>query len=66
MENEDEVLDLLVLGFLRAQRSNGSNGNDGFPGIYQADVMLRRGAEATGVVCRWGTKTRSCRRIQLY
>ncbi|MCA0050649.1 hypothetical protein LB577_27475 [Mesorhizobium sp. B283B1A] len=44
----NDVNNLLVFGYLRAQRSVGSNGTDGFPGIYQADVLLRRGTEAVG------------------
>ncbi|TGV61038.1 hypothetical protein EN784_01160 [bacterium M00.F.Ca.ET.141.01.1.1] len=44
----DDVNDLLVFGYLRAQRSVGRNPPNGFPGIYQADVLLRRGTEAVG------------------
>jgi len=46
---DDETLDLLALGLLRAQRSVGSNSPKGFPGVFQADVMLRRGTEAIGI-----------------
>lgn len=44
---EDQI-DLLVLGLLRAQVSNGANAPRGFPGIYQADVLTRRGVIALG------------------
>ncbi|GAC1043888.1 hypothetical protein [Rhizobium sp. No.120] len=45
----DNQTNLLIFGFLRTLRSNGANSPDGFPGIYQADVMLRRGAVALSV-----------------
>jgi hypothetical protein len=45
----DNQTNLLIFGFLRALRSVGANPPDGFPGIYQADVMLRRGAVALSV-----------------
>ncbi len=45
---DDEAVDLLVFGYLRATRSNGSNPPRGFPGIFQADVMNRRGMIAVG------------------
>jgi hypothetical protein len=45
---DEEQIDLLVFGFLRATRSAGSNPPKGFPGIYQADVMSRRGVIALG------------------
>jgi len=45
--SEDQV-DLLVFGLLRAQASNGDNKPRGFPGIYQADVLTRRGVIALG------------------
>src|SRR5262249_3453264 len=40
----DNQIDLFVLGLLRAWRSIGDNGK--FPGIYQADVLNRRGSIA--------------------
>lgn len=42
----DEQVNLLVFALLRAQRSEGSNPPKGFPGIYQADVLNRRGSVA--------------------
>lgn len=44
----DDTIDLLVFGYLRARRSTGDNDPNGFPGIFQADVMLRRGIIAVG------------------
>lgn len=45
-----DQLDLFIAGFMRAQRSMGSNpgATISFPGIYQADVMNRRGTLAIG------------------
>lgn len=45
----DNQTNLLIFGYLRALRSVGANPPRGFPGIFQADVMLRRGAVALGV-----------------
>jgi hypothetical protein len=45
----DNQTNLLIFGFLRALRSIGDNAPVGFPGIYQTDVMLRRGAVALSV-----------------
>ncbi len=42
----DNQINLFVLGYLRALRSNGNNDPHGFPGIFQADVMMRRGTVA--------------------
>jgi hypothetical protein len=42
----DNQINLFVFGYLRALRSKGSNYPNGFPGIYQADVMMRRGTVA--------------------
>jgi hypothetical protein len=42
----DNQIDLFVLGLLRAWRSVGDDGK--FPGIYQADVLNRRGIIALG------------------
>lgn len=44
----DDQIDLLVFGFLCAQVSVGDDKPRGFPGIYQADVMNRRGTIALG------------------
>ena len=52
---DDEQVDLLVLGLLRAQMSNGDDRPKGFHGIYQADVLTRRGVIAVGGYAR-GTK----------
>jgi hypothetical protein len=41
-------IDLFIFGFLRALQSNGDNKPNGFKGIYQADVMTRRGVIALG------------------
>jgi hypothetical protein len=49
---DDEQIDLLVLGLLRAQLSNGSDKPRGFPGIFQADVLTRRGVIALGGYAR--------------
>jgi len=43
--NENQIR-LFVFGYLVATRSVGSNSGYGFRGIYQADVMMRRGAVA--------------------
>lgn len=43
-----DTLDLLALGYLRARQANGPNRPNGFPGVFQADVMLRRGFIAIG------------------
>lgn len=43
----DAQLDLLALGFLRALRSTGDN-STGYHGIFQADVLVRRGIVALG------------------
>jgi hypothetical protein len=45
----DEQVNLLVFALLRAQRSEGSNPPKGFPGIYQADVLNRRGSAALNI-----------------
>jgi hypothetical protein len=42
----DNQTNLLIFGFLRALSSVGANPPRGFHGIFQADVMLRRGAVA--------------------
>jgi hypothetical protein len=47
-EFTDDVLDMLAFGLLRAQRSTGNDAPRGFPGVFQADVMMRRGVEAVG------------------
>lgn len=44
----DNQVNLLIFGFLRALSSVGANPPVGFHGIFQADVMLRRGAVALG------------------
>jgi hypothetical protein len=49
--DEDRV-DLLVLGLLRAQWSTGDDYPKGFRGIYQADVLTRRGVIAIGGYAR--------------
>lgn len=49
---DDEQIDLLVLGLLRAQLSNGNDKPRGFPGIFQADVLTRRGVIAIGGYAR--------------
>jgi len=46
---DDNALDLIALGFLRALRSTGTNKPGGFHGVYQLDVLNRRGMIATGV-----------------
>ncbi|TNB47110.1 hypothetical protein FF124_13080 [Martelella lutilitoris] len=50
----DNQYNLYSLGFLLATRSMGSNGDVGFPGIFQADVLLRYGVIAfeTGTIRR--------------
>lgn len=53
---DDDAMDMLVFGYFRAQRSTGANKPNGFPGIYQADVFLRRGTEALGVGVRGNTE----------
>jgi hypothetical protein len=58
---EDQI-DLFIFGFLRATRSIGSNPPKGFPGIYQADVMTRRGVIALGS----GYVRRSANPIRLF
>jgi hypothetical protein len=49
---DENQINLLVLGLLRAQRSTGRNKPLGFPGIYQADVLTRRGVIAIGGFAR--------------
>lgn len=49
---DDDQVDLLVLGLLRAQLSNGNDKPRGFPGIFQADVLTRRGVIAIGGYAR--------------
>lgn len=49
---DDDQIDLLVLGLLRAQLSNGNDKPRGFPGIFQADVLTRRGVIAVGGYAR--------------
>lgn len=44
-----EQLSLFALAWLRAQRSTGSDPPRAFPGVYQADVMSRRGTLALGL-----------------
>lgn len=45
----EEQLSLFALAWLRAQRSTGSDPPRAFPGVYQADVMSRRGTIALGL-----------------
>jgi hypothetical protein len=45
----DQQMDLFIYAYLRARRSVGRNHDKGFPGIYQVDVMNRRGALALGI-----------------
>lgn len=45
----DDVQDLLAIGYIRAQISTGDNKPLGFHGIYEVDVLLRRGTEAIGM-----------------
>jgi hypothetical protein len=52
----DDQIDLLVLGLLRAQLSNGDDKPKGFHGVYQADVLTRRGVIAIGGYAR-GSQT---------
>ncbi len=49
---DENQINLLVLGLLRAQRANLDNKPRGFPGIYQADVLTRRGVIAIGGFAR--------------
>lgn len=44
----EEQVDLLVHGLIRAHRSDGDDDGAGFPGIFQADVLTRRGVLAVG------------------
>jgi len=53
--SENEI-DLWVFGFLRAVTSNGDDAPKGFPGIFQADVLSRRGV----VALRYGTVHGTC------
>lgn len=45
----EQQLSLFALAWLRAQRSTGSDPPRAFPGVYQADVMSRRGTIALGL-----------------
>lgn len=45
----EEQMSLFALAWLRAQRSAGSDPPRAFPGVYQADVMSRRGTLALGL-----------------
>lgn len=46
---DDDALDLIALGYLRALMSSGTDGLRGFHGVFQLDVLNRRGMMATGV-----------------
>lgn len=50
------ALNLIVLGFLRAYVSYGDNEPKGFNGVFQLDVLNRRGMMATGIGVRNGEK----------
>ena len=42
------AINLIVLGYLRALRSNGKDAPRGFAGVFELDVLNRRGMMATG------------------
>lgn len=51
------AMNLIILGYLRALRSNGKDAPRGFAGVFELDVLNRRGMMATGRGVRSGQKT---------
>jgi hypothetical protein len=45
---DESALNLIALGYLRALRSNGKDFPNGFGGVFELDVLNRRGMMATG------------------
>lgn len=54
---DDAALNLIALGYLRALRSNGNDYPNGFGGVFELDVLNRRGMTATGVGVLPGERT---------